>query len=627
MIENYFKTDTLLNVNDNIETLELIDPFNEEINYLPSKLKILIIKSKTFNIPFKIEFPKSLRVLILPLNYTHLIPVDNNLKEINFGYNWNPRVPFELPKKVETLTFGGQFEDLTNFFSNPPSSHLKNISLGGIFNKPLTPETTPYVCSSSSISYLKLSNKFDNKLDLRNMKALEIFVFNTNWNSLDYLLPQSLKEIHYGTFFNQPLDLSILPVSIKKIVLRKNFRNKVFSSNKKLVLDVLDLCHLDLSFPIFEFDLNTKVNNILINENQLFLLELYSEKNKDILLLKNSYNIIVIKDEKEILKLDSSDFSTFEENVFKEENKKDYYSPYRTLLDEILKNLVKEESLFSLIIDNKYYNVDKKFYKNDIIKNIHSKYNGEFSDSYIDIKERNRKVFDTKLFKPFSFFVNSVYNVFLNRFLRGFDIIEEDSILSKKEKEDENIMSFYIKEEILKSITIRIKNLFLNSVPRLKEPLIVRRSLTHDFFEKIGIDEKVLVPENLPIKIIEKGIMSSSLYIHPGFTYNQRKKNEDPSENTKSWLMVLLIPPGIPVFDPENNYYNKAEKELVLPPDLEYEIVSVKKNYKIKNREVYEKIFLNKFNLWENEYKRRIESDKKELNDTINIFFACVTHF
>lgn len=228
-----------------LKILNINEKFDQKINYLPNTLEKLILDCK-YNKSIPI-IPNSL--LLLKLQYYNLsltnniFDINNNLTEIDFGYNFNQKIEKYLLALInlKKLTFGDNFNQIVNHLP----INLKELVIGNSFNK--------------RIDHLPIN--------------LEILVIGNSFNKKVNYLPINLKELNLGDSFNRPLNN--LPNKLKTLKLGEKFNHSIenltdslkylvlyhyLDKNQNLVINKLPINLKHLSFIDYKV-IKPKINN------------------------------------------------------------------------------------------------------------------------------------------------------------------------------------------------------------------------------------------------------------------------------------------------------------------------------------------------------------------------------
>ncbi|EAL70347.1 hypothetical protein DDB_G0274909 [Dictyostelium discoideum AX4] len=195
---------------------------------IPNNSKTLNITEYDFNhILEKGVIPESVESVSLNHGYNNPITgsLPSSLKILEFGNEFNQILkPGDIPNSVEFLKLGDQInQPLFNII--PPN--VTNLEFGFYFNQKLDNETIP-----PNVKTLKLGNDFDmcllNSSIPKSVTSLAFnsitsLTFGAKFNQQLRSLPKLLKQLKFGTDFNQILLPGVLGDEIENLIFGNDF--------------------------------------------------------------------------------------------------------------------------------------------------------------------------------------------------------------------------------------------------------------------------------------------------------------------------------------------------------------------------------------------------------------------
>ena len=216
-----------------LQYLTLSSQYNQPIHCLPKKIQYLKL-GRNFNNTLPINFPKSLKKLIINTYYKHLLNFPIHLKHLKLGVRYNHKIDFSVLSQCYSYNIENlctKLKELEFGFAQSVSSnicHLTNLKKLTIYNDYIL-SYIPQTIEQLSIKII--DNRKINLVNFIKLKVLNLFILVNNFifeNIFDYL----------------PLNLDVIYISASGFL---NIKNIELVSNIKIVNKYM---YCDI-YPIF----------------------------------------------------------------------------------------------------------------------------------------------------------------------------------------------------------------------------------------------------------------------------------------------------------------------------------------------------------------------------------------
>eukprot|EP00438_Fugacium_kawagutii_P034288 Skav220345 [mRNA] locus=scaffold2224:151673:170259:+ [translate_table: standard] len=187
-----------------------------EFNYfqdltLPSGLRHLTVGSLFNESLQQVNLPRGLQSLVLGNSFNQVLEknaLPASLERLTFGYQFNQSLEHvNLPRQLRSLTFGRKFNQSLKGVKLPVT--LQSLTFGQKFNQSLD-QSLPESLQSLTLGTDFLIQQLNSEVNFP--AGIKKLTLEGSAQLLDVDLPaESLRELNFGYYFNQPLQLNDLP--------------------------------------------------------------------------------------------------------------------------------------------------------------------------------------------------------------------------------------------------------------------------------------------------------------------------------------------------------------------------------------------------------------------------------
>jgi hypothetical protein len=278
----------------NCEHIIFSQKFNQPLQNLPETLKILEFSTfSTFNYPIqKNNLPNNIKKIIIGNEFKNTLDLPNSLEILEFKDNNQFNTTFRLPPNLLELKLSYNYNQLLEFPNSLQTLILQNKNN----QQPNLPINLIHLKINNNYYLSKLPNTLKT-LEIGDDITEDINTFPSNLNKLIlgdekfnrrvYNLPDTLKILHTGFNYNQPLQL---PNELVELKLGYSYEQpldfpdslKKFYSSKTVYPNIPETI-IELKIPN-NVKLNKKYNNLqkIINLNNMLKKEHIPETLKEI---------------------------------------------------------------------------------------------------------------------------------------------------------------------------------------------------------------------------------------------------------------------------------------------------------------------------------------------------------